>query len=931
MAESSDPAADGTAAHPVTATGESDEQLQDLRHVETPLPEAERKRQRARRLVSFGTFTVLYFCALAFCVSDRRVTAGVRDGLISEIFPDTGVTMYRSKVGQEMIRATGTAEIMNAGEVAGLLAAVTSFCANRAGTDKVLKSSWTCSMVNLRITEPGYTVWDPVENRRLATQAIDNWKRELHFDNGSKVEHYRGLFKRTWDPRIKAEAERRNRTMVELCSPLFLGNHVELGDDPYGETGRKPVGFNNLAEFKENYMGNGTGIEGLSEDFDEPRGTSMDDVAARTDKIEAQQEELLTLLKAVARHQNIPGLDLMEVGKHAHKRSASLTESSPASQTKAEGPTHPESIAKHTAVKDKDGVSAFEMGEDFVEVSPNDEPVSSTEKQHSEQGKLNIGSKGYTKIRKARKADDKYAQGCWQTADISGTLLDAWAKYDNDIDLKLSKADFLKLTREYFRQKFVQSGKIEAFVAKKEEFSLDDFLDLTKDNMNDLTIPSRGFLTIKCRNHHFGLIALCKPKQVSVTYQIQNLVTYPDGVTDNHGELILDMNFKAVDGGYDDGWYYPPSGWYQVDVSIDSMAGLGQQTKLSFFFTITAVLAAILAVLVDAVPTMLMAPINIWKFLTLRFSKGQDFEEVCQVLVPRFMRVFDARGGRSKFLGTAAIMQEDLIAFLLLICWGNCLHQAFFDFSVLPNGEMNEACVIAYLEQGRQWIKHTITGDTKYYAPGRGLPIMTYMNLCQSWEARWQYYAELFNQLFFQVHCMGVSHGVVLGLCMFRMVELFDFLPGLSWLHLTARLAISKIMIFVFVLMFLVFSFSMAMYVQFGDLYSQYSTVSKSFCTVALASVGMSGRATEDVKSFVEWSGSLVYMYIFTFQLLIGIVAMNVFITIVQNAYNAATHPEEAIRASEESDTRRIMFLAHMMGWHPGDHDEHFEKRMAHG
>ncbi|CAE7275680.1 unnamed protein product [Symbiodinium microadriaticum] len=206
----------------------------------------------------------------------------------------------------------------------------------------------------------------------------------------------------------------------------------------------------------------------------------------------------------------------------------------------------------------------------------------------------------------------------------------------------------------------------------------------------------------------------------------------------------------------------------------------------------------------------------------------------------------------------------------------------------MPMGGMSDRCVLAWLQAnkdttklgiGQEWIINSLRGVYVEH----GLSILTYLHECTDLSGI-EYAGELVFQLLFEEE--GTYHALVVGLVFVRVLESFNLTYRLRTLYFGE------------------------LYQQFLDLFCSPSLRSlqpRSFHTLLVYSFGMTERATYGMQPFIERSGSHLYAALFVFSVFMVTIILNMFTTIVIDAFAAEGDPEKFSRMYQENRRRSVL------------------------
>eukprot|EP00931_Biecheleriopsis_adriatica_P016862 TRINITY_DN12293_c0_g1_i2.p1 TRINITY_DN12293_c0_g1~~TRINITY_DN12293_c0_g1_i2.p1 ORF type:complete len:850 (-),score=163.18 TRINITY_DN12293_c0_g1_i2:24-2573(-) len=487
-----------------------------------------------------------------------------------------------------------------------------------------------------------------------------------------------------------------------------------------------------------------------------------------------------------------------------------------------------------------------------------------------------------------------YSSGCFDSSDYGGILAQVWEEVDADGDRTISinnESSEIGQIIDAFGNKTNRSDSELLKLIKRFDEDHDDKLDLSEfiecvmAHPEVIQIPGRGFLTTKCRNHHFGLLSVCKPTSVSAKFRISNVERKRRGAMTPRNQLLVKINFLSL-GAHQD------SGWYRLSLEITSIGALGEKGLLSIVLMCTTLLLVLVIFLGDFLATVLYWPLGIWRLYRLHVTPDMSFTEAA-IFVRHHLLVFlDVWKRRSRIMSTTWLFVE----FAISVCFTAatlCTLRAAVTPLYIPPGTQNHDCFMALLKKDAQWMDAWVKGQ---HIP-RGLSPIDYITYCRDDLTTVQKIAEYINSAVFE---QRTYHGFVIALLCLRFLEVLEHSSSLRWLPKTLSLALPKIVEFMLVYVLLIGIFSAILSLQFGFLYSQFNSIPKTFLTLLLYSFAATERALEGVHPFIEFSGTLIAMYLLIFTLIVVTICLNVFTTIVIDAYTVAQDPEAANKILED-------------------------------
>eukprot|EP00928_Gymnodinium_smaydae_P096739 TRINITY_DN8606_c0_g1_i1.p1 TRINITY_DN8606_c0_g1~~TRINITY_DN8606_c0_g1_i1.p1 ORF type:complete len:902 (+),score=69.05 TRINITY_DN8606_c0_g1_i1:62-2767(+) len=844
----------------------------------------ERIRLQMIRLAWMAILLVVYATVLLGLVQYPEMTSGVRQEIVDELFPDEGKASERIKEGEVV---AGAEEIVNAGDVAEQLTWVTTFCRMKAATDKRIIGSWSCNLDDIDIGKTRVVRWDASNNRALPDDVGDSAKalprtRVFNFSVSEKAARV---------------SEERYKAMQAICSRRFLNDHLVIGDDPIshriGGSLEPSARFNDPKQFSENFIDSILKEYSVGGDFENFAGdpaNGLDQIVGKLDDLKskdvAKQKDLQKDSSRSPEESALlqKGDKSQKLGKAASDRAvaSSLGMTSEVNMTLQSDKTAPSSLLARRITKQRSthrrkkscfvldaGVDGCDDGDDLVE---------------------------------------GYSPQCFDRTDIGGVVREAWRVADRDGDLLVS---FDEQGAQRLL-KFIATEEEEAsMLAKLRTYdhdkdgllSLSEYIEFIRQNVGSLAMPGRGHLTTKCRNHHFGLIPLCDPDHITAMYTVHRVHRRPLGERDFLETMTIRLHFTSVGGD-------EKSGWYRFAYYISSYSGWGNKGLFQVVLMCSSLLLMMSFTVFDFLLTMLCLPVSLVRLLRSRIPRGTSYEDASDMMWPRIHILFDWRLCRTRYLTFSQILLEYAIAAVFAYSIYKSLVQAFTP-SITTNGAHSPRCMRAMLDMDLDWMSSSLGGKpTK-----RGMTPFDYLLRCRDDIHPIPKLADMLTVLFFETE-QNIC-GFVLVLMFLRVSQILEYSKSLQWLPNTLALARQKVAEFSLALCVLISTFAVVMHIQFGNLYPQYSSVRLAFITLLMYSFGDIDRARDGMQPFVEHSGTSITLYLLAYTVLVVTICLNVFTTIVIDAYLAAADPDELVMIMNERDRNQLIWFIRIFAEDP--------------
>jgi len=373
-----------------------------------------------------------------------------------------------------------------------------------------------------------------------------------------------------------------------------------------------------------------------------------------------------------------------------------------------------------------------------------------------------------------------------------------------------------------------------------------------------------------CRNHHWGLLHLCQPTDISVTWVIErvDLRTMEKHLSKRKSDHLynaslwykINMRFTAQKGDNVES----VAGWYYADLTLQEGEYYGYKTPLDGLVCILSIGGLIWFFLLDFVWSLALLPINLKSLLELRkTSESHATEAETRKQFSECMRnIMDARGHRSVYLGLSEISLEWITSIILVFAFIGSMH----DWHGECHDELNKGADVC---QGL----------------GSRVPAYLRQDLFG-----WRLFVELLYEYFFddlRYHVFAWFLIYMRAICYFM-----TYFEDLRWLPTTFMLAGIRLAYFFVALAALVIGFSVVIWLQFGARYVQFNTMKRAVFGCMLLFTGIEANTFEDVWVWHDNNSFLLSAYMMAFMTCSQLVLANFFITIVMDAYTTAFNPD---------------------------------------
>lgn len=914
-------------------------------------------------LLLFVAYTYTEYCM----VIDEDLTSGVRQGLVDEFFPDAGKTGERL-AGGEIVPGLG--ERMHSDDVASTLTWYSAFCKNKAATDVHIMDSWRCRMTQVIIGKSHPPRWDAFHNRGLPDDASEDVKtrervnvytRHKQYDQKDVDEPIAAISK-ICNPRFLAWHMGRGDDpgLSEVNGAKYSQEQAPFGDtEAFSENVLKSMGvrknlnksydeFNVLDHYQlfaglSDYLG-----EHLHLPAKEPEGEAGEEPAGETSQLELKlKEHVQTLKKKIKARPPVSSMIQLQsniwrlrgilggsrkrqlgrplgasppvadhAGKQHHERMRSgqtqaheLDIAPDPAKPRAEfpGPSYASVLPGGFLQRTNASVSSFRE----PEVAPHGISPSRVEYHpgakaggEDENETAPLGDEALT--------DDKYGTGCFQRMDIVGMLMDEFIQRDKDNSGNLDKDEATALISDIFQEKDkTKRAALYAELDQDQDTSISalEYLKFATAHNEELKFSVRGYLSEECRNHHWGLVSLCKPEAIEATFRVQKVVRAEGGWQKLGSYLDLVIRFDVIG-------HRKNSGWYQASLDIDSGNPPGAKGWNGYMAAIVTLALFVVMILCEFVITVLS-----WPFTCIQlfhFGSSEDctggaadrsvrhaWEALCKI----FKAFFDGRKARTHFMSHEFLMLELLtgLAFVLTV---RCSIEDSFSPKIVPIGrqDVGKPCIDAYLADGLAFGKAMLEGGNEE-AQKRGISPYVYMTKCMKFDNAFDEFCEVLFELVFQNN----YHAWVLALISMRLLQCFEFSKSTSWLPHTLKLAFSKLANFIMMFTVVVGAFAIVMYISFGRLYTQFDSIPKACISLLLYTFGMTDRAEQDIHPYIENSGTKIVIILLLYTITVVTIGLNFFTTIIMDSYASACDPDYDETELEAEALASLAWLGHYL------------------
>jgi len=394
------------------------------------------------------------------------------------------------------------------------------------------------------------------------------------------------------------------------------------------------------------------------------------------------------------------------------------------------------------------------------------------------------------------------------------------------------------------------------------------------------------YVLATCRNHHWGLMHLCRPDDLKVSFYIEQIKHRdPEEHLDLHTNHVrrrlvwfrVDMVFEKVVGVWD-----KPAGWYSARLKLSEGEFYGHKDFMDGCLGLSALLLLLWCLVRHLVFLVAYFPFRahqLWLMrdpdhcraavMTARSSAvdapdnfrratGVQGRAVTRdIFEMRLVLLVDGDGIRARYLSVAGVCWENFAALVVTLSFSLSV---FYQKSMMMPSEDESFTMIT----GSQYINRELFGLSRA--------------------------TEVLYDLFFDA---TASHGLAWILLYLRTVFFFlGAISGLKWLPVTIILASARSIYFMIAYSVMIVGFANVFYIQFGARFVQFSSISRASYELFLLSCGVPGYVFEDIYPWQDKDSLYTSLYLAFYMLLAITIGLNFFTTIMLDAYALAQDPE---------------------------------------
>lgn len=802
-------------------------------------------RLRWIRIYWWVLLLLVYSALLLESNANRELSSAVRYEVMEQLFPDWNKAAERTRDAEI---SPSLKELLTADDVAKTMSFYTDICASQSSISASMKATWECKLFDIRVENPEGGSWDPTTNHALPD-----------VDKDTLMNGTRGILetKARTNKTNKELAKERRYEIKQICSENFFQTHFIIGDDP------RKVPLGDVNAFAQRVRQVHPGLNPVFDQFllhDQGFGgmkQMLNEIKEEVKEIKESQKEL----------DHDGGRRL---STRLQRRSPWLLDVDLESNRSEEVPAKPAEALEAKATN----ATAAAQGLTF--------PAN------------------HSGINGSVAKDQNFPSGCFDPGDVAGLLRDLWVSYagSDDTEWGLNEEDAKGMAKEVLPN--VGSDTWPQYWEEMNpdgdlKLSGEEFLVFAEKHLKEFQWPIRGYLNSECRNHHFSLISLCKPQEISAHYQVAFVPGKKNsaGIFFTQQRINVLLSFKQVT---------DQSGWYRTNLRIFNKSCIGSKTPGTVILMVLTLILFSFLTLIDSLATLILLPLNLYRILWMDLPSDASIEEIETCFWRKFLQGLDARGVASRFLPVLIVLAERLLALGFILSCVEAVKESRMN-TVLPFGVLSESCMVTWFRGNKGWI---IGRNVP-----RGINMINYINECTD-VAGVDYLAELFFEVLFEDE--GCFHALVVGLIMLRILEAFSLSSRLNWLPRTLFLSKNKLQNFLLAYVCLVAGFSLIMTLYFGDIFQQFSSLQESFCTLLLYSFGSTERALYGSKPFIEVGSSHLHAALFFYTVFAVTIILNMFTTIVIDAFTAEGDPERYEKIYKEETQSLTSQLLQVFG-----------------
>lgn len=392
-----------------------------------------------------------------------------------------------------------------------------------------------------------------------------------------------------------------------------------------------------------------------------------------------------------------------------------------------------------------------------------------------------------------------------------------------------------------------------------------------------------------CRNHHWGLAHLCRPREIVIDFEIRRIScsgTRPLVRCTPMYWFMTKMTFTPIndlDG-------VEPSGWYNAALQLDEGKCFGFILWYEGIIGLAAILSLFWFLLQGPLWSVLCLPRNVHHVLQLRgegvslrdeqsyelesLSPQCDTDAECVLSLVdvarislreeferRYGMVLSGKGKRATYMARTDVFAEN-VAGVFVVCGFLQSTLAIQEKDIKSpdsRGDANDTNAWDYL-------RNNFTGT------------------------------QLIIEVLYQVYFDESTYHTLAWFIMFMttILAVFDSLEGLQWLPAILRLSAARLSYFLLAYSLVIFGFGLVFWIQFGARFIQFSSLARAWYELFFLSCGVPFHVFDDINPTQDNDSWHLSLFLALYLIVAVIVSLNFFTTIILDAYSLAKDPRES-------------------------------------
>eukprot|EP00930_Biecheleria_cincta_P037272 TRINITY_DN25560_c0_g1_i1.p1 TRINITY_DN25560_c0_g1~~TRINITY_DN25560_c0_g1_i1.p1 ORF type:complete len:730 (+),score=105.08 TRINITY_DN25560_c0_g1_i1:102-2291(+) len=398
-----------------------------------------------------------------------------------------------------------------------------------------------------------------------------------------------------------------------------------------------------------------------------------------------------------------------------------------------------------------------------------------------------------------------------------------------------------------------------------------------KNNTQDMKSAAPGnethVLRSTCRNHHWGLVQLCQPQVIQVDFHIERVDRVCKGCDDwKKAKRMLYFNlalrFDNLAGKKH--LYGSSADWYRASLSLHEGEVNGLKDAWDGLSAILSLFLLIPFFVLELLYTAVTLPWNVMRFVQLCRSAGDwDDRNALRSAFSQLLAVtVDGRGSRAMYLSSSAVACEQLAAIFIF----NGFIQSYYNSDHdLPTNLWDDK-----------------SGSKSLFLTN--LPFEQQMS-------------EIVYAIFFD---MTIYHSFAWFLLFLRLVFSIGRWKSVQWFTDMFELGLTRLIVFFMLHSLLVAGFALVMMIQFGARYVQFHSWQRAMWELELLACGSPNMVFDNIVPFEDNKSAQASCFLLCYVIFTLTVAINVFTTIILDAYSLSCNPHTA--AEHRAELKQLFF-----------------------